>query len=642
MKNFPNPSVNLSSAHCRASIVVLLGISILALTSGQARANVYATNLRLNGAITNAPLAQGGSVLISYTLNEPATLGVAVDIKQGGTTVRSITLTNGGPGTAVGSNSVSWDGTDGTGHMLPGGSYAVSITASASGYTNWAQISSDANTNNQCWAPRGVAVNVNMNSAYYGRIFMANSGTGPNPTNFPGDRIGILKLNADGSAAAEGIFATGGYNWSHGQDQSDYLSPEKIEIGTDDRVYINDAFNAQPTILSFDQTISTNSMLTVLTPANLPNGEVYDGPFISGSGTNMQIWMADEGFFSLGIVRWNLGADGKVATNDLGTVVVEAGLDSALDQYPVDMAVDRSNRIYTLQLAAGAGAPVNRVMRFPAYTNVALTNADWIFATNGDRYTGGFGIAVNPAGTLVAAAFYGLGGFDGNGINGSAAVFDANTNVLVANLAPTNTPGHQFMDVAWDNAGNLYAVDQGDPHSPIEGILRIYSPSGTNQATTVAIPVIQLAQSQPMPPVLSEPVYEGGFVRFTLYGEPNVTYIILASTNLFNWFPVATNTSALANREIVLPAPPGQTYYRAVVSQSQPTSPSPVLSAIGVTGGQFQFSLSGQANLSYIILGSSDLKTWNPVLTNTSPNAIRTVSVPANGNTGSFRAKVGP
>jgi len=640
MKNFPNPRPSLSCAPRRALVFVLLGISILALTCGQARANVYATNLRLNGAITNAPLAQGGSVLISYSLNEPATLGVTVDIKQGGTTLRSITLTNGGPGTAIGSNSVSWDGTDGTGHMLPGGSYAVSITASASGYTNWAQLSSDANTNNQCFAPRGVAVNVNTNSAYYGRIFVANSATGPNPTNFPGDRIGILKLNPDSSAAAEGIFATGGYDWSHGQEQSDYLSPEKMEVGSDDRVYINDAFNTQPTILSFDQTISSNSMQTVLTPANLI-GQVYDGPFISGSGTNMQIWMADESLFSLGIIRWNLGVDGKVADNDLGTVIVEAGFGSSLDQYPVDMAVDRSNRIYTLQLADGPGAPINRVMRFPAYTNVAETKADWIFVTNGANFTGAFGISVNPAGTLVAAAFYGLGGFNGNGINGSAAVFDANTNVLVANLAPTNTPGHQFMDVAWDNAGNLYAVDQRDPHTT-NGVLRIYSPPGTNQATTVAIPVIQLASSQPMPPVLSEPVYDGGFVRFTLYGEPNVTYVILASTNLFSWFPVATNTSVLANREIVLPAPPGQTYYRAVVAQSQPTSPSPVLSAIGVTGGQFQFSLSGQANLSYIILGSSDLKTWNSILTNTSPNAVRTISVPANGNTGYFRAKVGP
>src|SRR5262249_31595114 len=147
MNSFPSPRAPLPSGPCRmvqvqkhefhkfsksgreyiGASVLLLAILMLALGCGHARANVYATNLRLNGAITNAPLAPGGSVLISYLLNEPATLGVTVDVKQGATTVRSIVLTNGGPGTAVGSNSVSWDGTDSTGHMLPGGSYAVSI-----------------------------------------------------------------------------------------------------------------------------------------------------------------------------------------------------------------------------------------------------------------------------------------------------------------------------------------------------------------------------------------------------------------------------------------------------------------------------------------------------------------------------------
>src|SRR5882757_5925378 len=138
MNNLPNPRVTLSSVRSGQRFLIWLSVAMasLAATSFQARANVYATNLRLNGGTTNAPLSPGGSVLISYILNEPASLGATVDIKQGDTTVRSFVLAAGNPGTTVGSNSVSWDGSDSTGHMLSGGDYTISITTRAAGYTN--------------------------------------------------------------------------------------------------------------------------------------------------------------------------------------------------------------------------------------------------------------------------------------------------------------------------------------------------------------------------------------------------------------------------------------------------------------------------------------------------------------------------
>ena len=612
---------------------LFLILATVALGSGTARANVYATNVRLNGGTTNVSLAPGGSVTIGYLLNEPATLGVSVAIKQGSTTVRTIALPPGGPGTTKGTNTVSWDGRDNVGHMVGGGNYSVNVTAVASGYTNWTQISSDANTNNQIWEPRGVAVNVNPGSPYYGRIYMANADAGPNPTTFPGDQVGILKLQADSSAAEEGIF-------SGGLDR-----PSKIEIGADDRVYVNDNYaDFQPAILSFDQLISSNSERQVLVAGNYPNFQFYDGPFISGTGTNLQIWMADVGSISQGILRWDITADGTVAALDTGTNVVAAGAGTPLDFQPVDVAVDRSNRIYTAQSAAGSGAPANRVLRFPAFTNVLETNADWVFTTNSDFFTGAYGVAVDPTATYVAVGFGGMNsaiyGIGGDGTDGFVAVFDATTNTVITTLAPTNTPKHQFFDVAWDNAGNLYALDQGDPNSTDEGLLRIYSPPGTNQATTVAIPLIQMSGTTPIQPVLSEPVYQGQFVHFTLYGEPNVTYVILASTNLFNWVPVATNSSVFSNRDIVLPAPPGQTYYRAVVGQYQPAQP--VLTSPTIAAGQFQFTLIGEGYLNYVILGSSDMKRWDPIVTNSSPNAVRAISVSAGGSTRFIRARVGP
>ena len=53
----------------------------------RAQANVYATNIRLNGSLTNVTVS--GSVTISYTLNEPASAGLILEIKSGLNTLRT-------------------------------------------------------------------------------------------------------------------------------------------------------------------------------------------------------------------------------------------------------------------------------------------------------------------------------------------------------------------------------------------------------------------------------------------------------------------------------------------------------------------------------------------------------------------------
>jgi len=119
----------------------------------------------------------------------------------------------------------------------------------------------------------------------------------------------------------------------------------------------------------------------------------------------------------------------------------------------------------------------------------------------------------------------------------------------------TFEPGDDHYDVAWDNVGNLYAADG------FAGRWRAYSPPGTNQSTTVAIPTVQI--TVPTPPVLSKPSYSGGQFQFTLTGETNATYVILSSIDLANWLPVATNTSALAVRQITNSVSGNRTFFRA-------------------------------------------------------------------------------
>ena len=538
------------------AFTLLTLLTLLTLFPARAHANVYATNIRLNGGLTNIVVPAVTNLTISYSLNEPATLGVTININSGATTVRTFTLTNPGPGTLQGSNYVIWDGRNNSSNIVGGGLYSVSITAASSGYTNWTQTSSETNDfEYHVWDPRGIAVNRNTNSPYYGRVFVANANEGIDTLNHLGDRIGILKLNADGTYAADGGYSTGGYDWAHGNPDIDGLSPWKLEVGPDDRLYASD-FLDQGLVFSFDQLVSSNSLLAVLRPDNYPNTSFvyFDGMFISSSPGNMQIWMADSASTNgAGIRRWNLSPSGIIPTNDTGLTIIQPGTSAGLDQVPDDVALDSSNRIYTIQDIEAQGDFSWRVLRFPAFTNVAETNAEWRIGSGNDSMAGASGIAIDPASTYVAVAFKGYSIGPSTYANGSLRVFYASNGAPVVIFAA----GDDHHDVAWDNVGNLYDVDA------FAGRWRSYSRPGTNQATTVAIATVQI--SVPTPPVLSKPSYSGALsqFQFTLTGEANATYIILSSTNLTDWLPVATNTSALAVRQITNNVSGSRTFFRA-------------------------------------------------------------------------------
>src|ERR1022692_3996684 len=231
-----------------------------------ARANVYATNIKINGGTTNLSVQPGISLSISYILNEPASAGVTVQVLSGATAVRSISLAGGLAGARRGTNTVVWDGKDNSSNNVPGGNYSVSITAGFHGYSGWTITTDDNNEGKYNFEARGIAVDRNTLSPYYGRVLVGDSvdnslnGTSP----LLGDYLGIQKLNADGSYADEGGFSDGGVAW-----QGLYSAPWKIRVSDDDKVYVMD-FYVGGDVYRFDPTISSNSMLTVLRADNMP------------------------------------------------------------------------------------------------------------------------------------------------------------------------------------------------------------------------------------------------------------------------------------------------------------------------------------------------------------------------------------
>lgn len=322
-------------------------------------------------------------------------------------------------------------------------------------------------------------------------------------------------------------------------------------VGADDRLYVDD-FADQGIVISFNPTIDASSLRQVLGTDNYPTGDAtpyLSGLSVIGSGANAQICMTDENpSGSAGIIGWQL-TDGVAAADDTGTVIVPLDGDS-LTQAPYDLALDTNGAIYTIQYITPTESSANALIRFPPYQEVPDTTADWAV---GNGLIEAAGVAVNPSATLIAMAVEG-GGDPEAASTGALNLYCTNGNFM-ANIDETG--GDLYYDVAWDNVGNLYALDG------VAQVWRAYSPPGANQATTVGVSPIQVYNTL-LPPSLCNPAVCMDGLRFTLAGQSNVTYVVERSCDLCKWCDAVTNFSTNANRCIFLPVSGNQNFYRAV------------------------------------------------------------------------------
>jgi len=126
------------------SLAALTASLILALSGQSVRANVYASNIKLNGVLNNASVVQGGTVNISYILNEPANSGVTIKIYSGAAVVRTVNVAGGGTGALRGANTVARNCKDDSNANVPLGTYTITIMAASTGHSAWDQISNDS------------------------------------------------------------------------------------------------------------------------------------------------------------------------------------------------------------------------------------------------------------------------------------------------------------------------------------------------------------------------------------------------------------------------------------------------------------------------------------------------------------------
>jgi hypothetical protein len=614
-------------------------------------ANIYPTNIKINGSFTNLVVSTGAGVKISYILNEPASAGVTIRVSSGTNVVRTISLAAGTPGTLRGTNQVVWDGNGSNSIPVTQGIYSFAITAASHGYPGWTQITDDTADGNNVWIGRGIGVDRNTNSPYYGRIFVANAeANDPGANNWLGYQVGILKCNADASYADEGGLSTGGYPWA-----GDTYSPWHLEVSSDDFAYVNDlTTNGQ--VIRWDARISTNSETFVLRPDNWANLNVgLSGPALHGNGTNKSLWMADATYTSgtqigRGILRYNLLPNGTCATGDKGITAVAVG--GSLTGNPVDVALDAAGNIYTIQNNSDPGDPSNRVFRFPAFTgptnSAPITNADWAIGAGDDTMAGANGIALDPTGTYVAVAFTGLS----TGTNGCTQIFSATNGTLVTNIdlgvSISDTPTHQDEDCGWDAVGNLYYIDN------YYGAWRAVSPPGTNQSTTIALASIDVVAPPPsVPAQITGISVAAGLVTIDFSAGTNDTaasFSVLGATNILGPYQTISGATitALGSGKFKATFPTGgkDQYYRISRLGTAPPPSGLAFTKISHSGNNVVLLFNGDITdtpSSFAVLGAASVSgsystATNAIITQLSPGSFE-ASLPATGPAQFYRIK---
>jgi len=455
-----------------------------------ARANVYATDIKLNGSNQQTTTSAGNPVPISYILSDTATLGVVINVYSNGVPIRSFSvptnaLATNGAGLSLGTNTIFWDGNDSTSNSVGVGAITVSVTASSAGYPGWTLLTTN-NINTgissggyYTWAPRGLAVDTVTNSPAYGRVFVANSQTGPNAGSVAGDHDAILMFNADGSASDAGAFGNGGYPIH----DANFTLPQKLRLGDDDRLYMNDADAEQ--IVAFDPGLQTNKVV-------LNGNNYFANPFVfelenevgwfslditAANTTNGLIWLGEYDAPGAGVWFWRLVNGVADPTDPSGTNSVVAGPGSSLNlDASGGLMADLNSDVFVSQYVDAPGDATNgRCMMFGnANGFIPATNAQWDVGAGDDSFRdiNDTTIDSRKQPNYVACAMV------GPNVEGLRILNATNGSTAVANLDPANT----YFATAWDSVGNLYGA------SDSRHAWRVWSPPGSgNTATTFGI-----------------------------------------------------------------------------------------------------------------------------------------------------------
>lgn len=467
-------------------------LCVLLLASACALANVYATRLEAGGQADGViDVAGGGSITLSFILNEAADNGVTLEICRASdnAVIRSVSL---GP-LGKGSHQWVWDGKDGGGTTVPAGtSYYFKVTAADDGHAAWDQLSDDTNWQNTFYHARDVEVNRDPTSKYFGRVYVSQGIYGACAANGRITGNGFFALNADCSdAVGQGDIAKrGGVNWDFHASNPSYdtgYAPNKIAIGADGRLYACNQWDGYSSLWILDGDLAYDAVC-VLEPPAWPDPQVVPSGLTDnhgspcavwpeGKGHDLKLYTLDEEYRHTGyrgaIWRYEVGSSGFPCRNKPFLHFDEYTVGAnRVQNYENQLVRDAEGNWYITQYRYDGTDLPSLIKVNPDCSaivwNSLVESRNLLGPTAADLLRCARGIAIDDARSRIAVA---------TRLAGDVLILGKDLNLA----AITNIPmgGTINLDCAFDAVGNVYAVNTSAEY------MRIFSPpDGPNQYTT--------------------------------------------------------------------------------------------------------------------------------------------------------------
>jgi FlgD Ig-like domain len=453
-------------------ICLIISALLLALPAA-VFANIFAAHLEVSATLYDPT---GGDLEITYRLNEDAT-SVTIEIfAEGapGTPVRTLT-----GGTVSGEQTVLWDGTDGS-VQVPDGNYSFRVIAEDTvGHSAWEQINDTASDLQQhFFGPRGVAVQTDQTSPYFGTIYVCEAYPGATASGRT-TSLGIYAVGSDGSD----IFGQGDTGFNAPNAASIY----RCALAEDSDLYIADWSDTTSGVWRAPGNLA-GSWPAVLTEANRDSSGVCDNHgsvnsvMVLGTGASRELLTRDEDFST------GLEDPGSVLSYAIGNTTSYAGSPSVvvndggltINSAAACFAQDSNGDWWLSQYrwTPSSGSP--SLWRMNGTTGLVDYNSFDAGTLIGTAEAYG-GICISPDGNTLYISGFGAAGI---------SIFDIPT-LAVTSVIDTQTMGivDNNREPALDAAGNLVLTN-----SAMELLYVLSPPDGSNSFTSAYHTTFEVGQ----------------------------------------------------------------------------------------------------------------------------------------------------
>lgn len=445
-------------------------------------ANVYASELKAKKT--------GDGFTCTFTLNDNIESGILSIYDDTDAIVYSVSLNN----LTKGTQSINVPASD-----LPKGTHTWGLKINGANIDRPIKFTDNASKQLQFYSPRGVAVDNNFESAFFGRVYASETIGGDVTDRTTTDGIYIL------NAALEDITNQGANAYGGNVAWGKRASPMRLNVAPDGKVFLTDFSNANPGVWIMDPSNPAGDFMPVFSSAldKAESGLSSNGSvnvhgsistcWITGIGENTKLYTFDEDYIDAtatnpgNILQYNIG-ELTTAWKDAPSVIVyDDGANGNLQRnYNSSIAPDGRGGWWLSQFRATDNSAIPSLIHINTKGAVDF-NSGKTPTLIGNSYTGG--MAVNIDGTRLAM-----------GCRDEVKIFDVqfiDTTTRIANDIPQLTMlysikpamGAYTPGIAFDRAGNLYVISNTSERLGVWGLPKIENSFETMAPSSQAIVV---------------------------------------------------------------------------------------------------------------------------------------------------------